>query len=520
MSQELINSTKVSGSTISRLIIPITYILLVIHFILNFLISPLLIPFYAVELAFIILVVLSTDFNKSIIPIISLFFIEGQGRILMSYHPVMRNIFDIVIGLAILKSISQKRSIMPMHALPHGLIFVIGLHFIWYSLQIFNVNSIGILGVVAASKIYIFPFFMFFLFLNNPLTKNNLLQLQNLIIFIVAGECALSIYQMNLQESSVLPITGYYMKSLRQGIFTGLNFRPYGTGFAPGSFSVYFFLTVGFFFFKAKNSVLKNALILILQILTWFCLFIMQVRSALLKHIIILVCINIGFFLISELKVKAIVKFAIMISIFIFGLSFLPNMETLFPDIDFKKSTERIAVLSDIEQAGAQRAGASTIIELAIKKLGDNPLGLAPGRTGAASTLGASFIASDPLYDRFSSWTHDNLIISLIIDLGVGCIFYISFIGILLIKLIFNTFLHYYNRRIHAYRVSLIASVSCSLIIAGNWGAVGLPYNPESFIFWFFLAVGLNANYIEEEEMQSPNNMEDSKEGSSPPPSN
>jgi hypothetical protein len=482
----------------SNLIQPIMYLLLTFHFILNFLGLPIIKWLYLIEVIFVVFVVVFNDLNKSIIPILGIFFIEGQGRILWSYHPLFRNIFDLIIALAILKSISLKKTIMPRRTLPYGVLFLIGFHFLWFALQIFNIYSAGIVSVISASKIYIFPFFMFFMFLNNPLEKDTFVKIQRFTLFVVFFECALSIHQMNLKEQSLLPLTPYYAKSMRD-IFVGVNFRPYGTAYVPGAFSVYFFLTVGFLFMGTSRLTLKKLIITSSQVFTLFCLFIMQVRSALIKHILIALGISFGIFIYSKYKFKTLVKYAAMFGMLIGVISFLPNKEQLFPDIDFETSMGRLEALENTEVT-EHRAGLDKIVNLAVKKLSEEPLGLGPGRTGAAASIGASFIMNDPVYDINASWTYDNLLISLIIDLGLGSIFYILTVVILYLKLLYNTIATYRGNDDTKYRLTLVSFISCTMILVGNWGAIGLTYNPESFIFWFFMATGLNTIYQKDSE--------------------
>lgn len=491
---------KKDSSTLSNLIIPITYLLISIHFALNFLGLPIIKWFYLIEVIFVISAVVSLELNRSIIPIIALFFIEGQGRILWSYHPVMRVIFDFTLALAVLKSFSLKKSIFPKNHLPHIITFCIALHFLWYTLQIFNIYSVGIFPVIAASKIYIFPFILFFMFLNNPLTAKTFNHLQIFTLFIILLEGILSIYQMSAREASLLDLTQYYYKSLRQDIFVGINFRPYGTSVGPGAFSVYLFLTIGFLFLGDIKSFFKKALFTLLQILNFFCLFISQVRSALLKYALILFFTSLGLFLISKVKIKSAFHFASSIIILFITLHFLPNMQYMFPDIDFETSISRITALTEINKLGDHRATGDTVLNSIIKKLADRPLGLGPGRTGAAATMGADFIYADPVYDIHSSWTHDNLLVSLVIDLGVGAIFYVLVITMLLLRLIYVTFLTLHRKDYTACRIAMISMVSCVVIVIGNWGTLGLTYNPESFIFWFFMALGLNAPNISQQE--------------------
>ncbi len=110
--------------------------------------------------------------------------------------------------------------------------------------------------------------------------------------------------------------------------------------------------------------------------------------------------------------------------------------------------------------------------------------------TGAASSVNQSEIINNPFIKKEFLWTSDNLIISFALDLGIGGLFLLTliiFIPIYFVKYLLKMYAH--KDEFH-YHLLLICTSSALVIILGNWGAVGLTYNPESFIFWMYAAFG------------------------------
>jgi hypothetical protein len=89
-------------------------------------------------------------------------------------------------------------------------------------------------------------------------------------------------------------------------------------------------------------------------------------------------------------------------------------------------------------------------------------------------------------------WNLDNLLVSLILELGVGAIFYILALFFIIFSL-FSILYHCLKRNLMTpfFKISIAAS-TVLLIFIGNWGAVAIPYNPESFFFWFWTSFAYN----------------------------
>src|SRR5690606_79709 len=147
--------------------------------------------------------------------------------------------------------------------------------------------------------------------------------------------------------------------------------------------------------------------------------------------------------------------------------------------------------IATIEGLASQRASFSTFLEAMSDRVSKAPLGLGPGRTGAANSQFISIIKDDPRFDMTFSWTLDNLFISLVIDLGVGMIFY----TLLIVGLPIQTLFRYFSRLRSQSPPPTAAIVALICVFANlitSWGAISIPYNPSSFFFWFWLAYAMN----------------------------
>ena len=95
-------------TTIFRILNTINIILLVLIFYINFTGSPYLKWIYLVQVLLVLFAVSSMDMINSFFFIIPLFFTEGQGRIVWSYHPWAVIIFDVVLLIAITRTFYKK----------------------------------------------------------------------------------------------------------------------------------------------------------------------------------------------------------------------------------------------------------------------------------------------------------------------------------------------------------------------------------------------------------------------------
>ncbi len=474
------------AKNISRLF----FIFLTLHFIFNFLFLPGLQYVYVVEVLLAGVMVFMLPWNKLLLVVFALLFVEGQGRILWSYQPWSRLIFDSLLLIIFVRFVITQRKVVSLKRIPNYILILIILHFLWYGFELFNFNNVGVIGVLAAAKIYIVPLLIFFMLLANPLTEEELRELQKLIIVLLIVESMLAIVQMSMRETALLALHPYYATPLRGEQFSGIFFRPFATSFNPGSYSVFYFLVVGIMFLFPlpwKFRVLQ----VITVVLSLIALFLSQVRSALLKYILELGLLFLSFWSIGKQKIRtAFIGVIGGVSVVLLLWKIGGHFNFYTPELI--NSFERALSLTNIQQISKSRINFSTFWQVSAKHLSEHPLGLGPGRTGAANTFNMDKILQDPEFGKSASWANDNLWISLFIDLGFGAWFYILLVWIIPLKIIAYRFLHQARLSVVQKRILLISGISMVIILLGNWGAIGLPYNPESFMFWFWASLGFN----------------------------
>jgi hypothetical protein len=141
-----------------------------------------------------------------------------------------------------------------------------------------------------------------------------------------------------------------------------------------------------------------------------------------------------------------------------------------------------------VQDFQSKRVTPSLALKVVAERLMSFPIGIGPGLTGAASSV----MDRDPIYDREVFWGYDNLFLSLVIEFGVGAIFYVG----LVLSAFVSTARAAWRARLRgdafAARVGGVALAQMGVILLGNWGAIGLPYNPESYFYWFWAALALN----------------------------
>lgn len=465
--------------------------LLLINFSLNFIGNPALKYVYLSQVLLILSSVILYNFEQVLLEIIILMFIEGQGRILWHYAPWSRITFDIITLLAVIKIFIAKKRIYDQKILPWPIMALIALHFSWYILQLFNVNAASIFGAVAATKIYIYPIFLFLaVTLSNLSPSNkNFKHMLYLFCLLLLLEIGLNYFHFTTKQNHLYLISSYYYKAMRDGIFTDNLFRPFATTALPGVLAVYLFLTVGFMFFLQKN--LKTSIVKwIIISLSIATIITCQIRSALVKYMFTIALIQLGTMFYKRFSIRSILPFFIVILTIISFSNNVMNNTKENEDENLTYAINRASSITEIEKVKSSRLNIKNFGKIVIDKISKYPFGVGPGMTGAASSVNQEAIAKNPFIKKDFLWTSDNLIISFALDLGIGGIFFLSLI--LLIPVYFIKYLlkmHTQKDEIN-YNYLLICTSTTIVIIVGNWGAVGLTYNPESFMFWLFSAIG------------------------------
>lgn len=465
--------------------------LLIINFALNFLGSPALKYVYLIHVIVIVIGLLIYNFEQIFFEIITLMFIEGQGRILWHYQPWSRVAFDIVTFLSLAKVFIQQRKFYNQKVIPSPVIVLIALHFLWYIIQFFNVNAVSVFGVLAASKIYIYPILLFLGISLSDLTpmSKGFKQMLFGFYFIIILEICLNYFHFIVKQQHLLNMSSYYYKSMKDGIFTDNLFRPFATTSLPGVLAIYIFLTVGFLFFMKKN--IKGTIFKwIIIALSFFTIITCQVRSALVKFLLIIIFIQLGTMFYKRFSLRSVLPFFVALIILVIGSQNYLNKGVESEDENLNYAIGRASSLTDVSKVKNDRLNLSNFGKIIVDKISKYPLGVGPGMTGAASSVNQAEIINNPFIKKDFLWTSDNLIISFALDLGIGGLFLLTlivFIPIYFVKYLLKMYAH--KDEFH-YHMLLICTSSALVIILGNWGAVGLTYNPESFIFWMYAAFG------------------------------
>lgn len=471
----------------------ISLVIYAVHILLNFLGMPQIKYVFLASVIYFIYLAFRKSWSELFIPTFVLFFLEGQGRIVWEYNAVSRIIFDLFLVVVLLRHTVQRYSLDLPKQLPLFFRLMIIGHFGWYFVQFFNVASVGILGPIFATKVYIFPILMFFMFIEKPLPNDDVsvYSRNSAVLFILLAQLALIFFQFSQGDSSLLDISSYYSRPMRGDVFSGDYFRPFGTSFVPGAMSVYFAFALGFCFLPEYSGFIRRALKIILYILAIAACFIMQVRVGLILTVIV---IGLSTFMMMFYSRYRIVHFFFLLCLFYtlpFLIKNLDMVQEWFPDSNLKPAIIRIQNITTLEGLAAQRASFSTFAETFWDRLSKAPLGVGPGRTGAANSQFVTIIKNDPRFDMDFSWTLDNLYISLVIDLGIGMIFYTI--------LILGLPLYVFGRYIRQWQVgrnpsngAIIALICVAANLLTTWGAISIPYNPSSFFFWFWLAYAMN----------------------------
>jgi hypothetical protein len=480
---------------LTRYIEKFLYILYSIFMLGNFFAIPEIKYIYALICIFLIIHILKRGWLESVHMVIGFCFIEGQGRILWEYTPIVRIIFDITVILALFGKIIRDKTLFPRKWLSNFMATLFVLHFFIYVVELFNTNSVGLIGVLAASKIYIVPLLFFFMFLEKPLIDVKYLKrAQNVTIFFFITQTILAYIQMTYGETFMLALNPYYAKPLRGDQFTGWLFRPFGTSYVPGAYALFYPFTLGFLYVVNRGlrfSIFRNLLVAI----GFFGIFTSQVRSVLVKYILIFALINFALLFIQRNRFKSMVVNMLSIGLIVFASLFVDFDSS---NLNLESAIMRFNSIGNVEQVSSSRIGFSQFIEVMSDKLSDNVLGLGPGRTGAANNISLGFIENDPLYGKYSSWASDNLFISLAIDFGWGMIFYILIILLFPLRLVSFTIFKFKSMSHERFRLVAISSAVSLVILIGNWGAIGLPYNPESFFFWLWVSIGWRSYFRDE----------------------
>jgi len=478
-----------------------------VHLLLNFLGTGAVLYTFILLVGISFICILYYDWQISFQILCLVCLIEGQGRILLGYNPFFRIYFDLLTGLAIFRSAMNHKQLFAFKFLPKFTSIMLILHFLWFILELFNPDSAGLFASIATSKFYIFPFLLLFAHFLNPIdaVSDSFQRFLRLFFVALATISLLCIFQKYQGSSYMNSLSSNYATLFKKfQIFQDSFYRPWGTSFAPGGFSVFYYLTFGMLFLfglsKGKQSKLRLrfefVLLFVLFLLGAFVLFLSQVRSALLKMLMV---VGLGMAL-GFLKTKLLLRRSILVfvsfSISVVGtylfINSLPELDSVF---DLQVSVNRITELSNEEKVSSARSDVNFIWKM-MKERVNFPLGFGLGMTtGFLPEFEQKRIERKLETPLHYYWNFDNLFLFLALELGVGAIF-IIFTYLSTPYYLFSMML--YSLKHLSRQQYIIISVSLAqvlTIISGNWGAAGLVYNPESFFLIFWIGIGFQTFY-------------------------
>lgn len=483
-----------------RLVELLLYAIVLVHLMGNFLAMPFVRYSYLAMCGLIMLGVFVFKPQQIIWYFILFSLFEGQGRILWGYAPWSRIIFDITLVGVVLKSIIIKKKVWDKSRLPLYMNIFISFHFVWFMIELFNPNGAGVLASFATSKFYIFPFLLFFYYLNNPLDISDIKsQRKILFILLVLGSlAALTIIQDNNGEEFMRSMSANYGNLFKKfAVFEGYAFRPWGTSFLPGGMGTFYYMTVGFCFLFRPHLISRQFInVLILKAIKYLVLllflyssFLGEVRSATLKVISIAASAMVFRFLGSGRKFRNVMGVATVAFIIFIGASNF-NVDRYVADLDLYSAMNRWTSLAE-EGVGAQRGGFDQALGWLSDKM-ESPLGYGLGMTTSFLPAFAARRRNIVGKQEHDFWNMDNFFVFLILELGVGAIFYMLIIFSSLLASLSMSFHAIKRRMMFEYSIITISASTILWVIVGNWGAAALAYNPESFFFWFWVALAFN----------------------------
>lgn len=485
-----------TASILSNKTNSLLYILLVLYYSLNLLGSPLLkFLFPALLLTSALAILLEKSLVRALFPMLAMSFLIGQGKILWSYHPVFHIAFDYLQILFIFKVLIRQKKIINLTTLPLYLLIPIILHLLWYGVQLFNFYNVGFIGTLAAGRAYVLPVIFFLTVLNTPFENetSEFGRLSKLILASFAGVSLVALNQHFQGQDFLVSIASYYQVIMGLA-FVDDFFRPFSTTELPGGYTIYFAVLVGLVFLRPLSYRYQFLFFSVVLPLSVASSIISQVRSAYIKYFAILFLSFVSILFVQKVTAMNIIKrFAPALGTMAVLVVLLSNF---LSDLNIENSIERLGSLVDPTVIASTRSSPDVILKVIQERLVQHPLGLGPGRTGAAAGFAKDRIARDPQYGLSHSWAYDNLFVSLATDLGVGMFLFLAIVFISLLLLFSLSFNLFIKGKKDSYQMVAVPAVSCLIIFTGNWGAIGLSYNPEAFGFWLLAGLGIRLGLV------------------------
>lgn len=475
----------------------INIINLIFIFIFNFLGYPIL--KYLILFQFLITAFATFSFplQRALPFLIGFFFVEGQGRIVWEYNPLFRAAFDITLALGFIKSHSNPLPLIGKGRLAPWLMLLIFLHFLYYFISIASPSNYNFLSSLLTVKIFILPFLFFFYFLRSPidLSSKDFRHSIYLLIAIIFAQHGLVIYQTLVKEDLLISISDYYMNG-RGKDFVGPLFRAWGTTHYPAAISAYFALVFPLMFLYNNQKDRINVIVLrFLAVgtipLSVYCLFLLQVRSSSLRYGLVALLVLTANFLINQNRVKRFLQVTIgSILLIIPIMTFTGDITSNLNEQQVEITLSRWTALFD-DEFDSGRLDFKKFTEILSRKLNNYPFGLGPG----SSFYDLSRNKETTDFRPKDIWHYENLIIAMATDFGWASVIILTLYFLFPFNLILKSLRLLIDEKITAAKSVYYLGAGILVIVVCEWFSYGLPFNPTSFMFWLYSAMGINTFY-------------------------
>lgn len=484
-----------------------SFLFYAMYFVINIIGLPFLQFIYLPLLAITYMQVLKLDLDKSIYNLIIFSFIEGQGRVIFGYNFVINASIDILTLIILFRAFLNIKNIFVEKYLPFVIKILIALHLMWWFVELFHPYGLEPWFSVLTIRYYILPLIFFLLALNIDIfaKENNFQKFCNLVVIFYIAEIIIVIFQFIGGQQFLKGISPNYLNLFASfERFQGSEFRAFGTSFVPGGYASHLYLATPLLFYGFQDKKWFNFIGLPITILmAWSGFFLSGVRSAWIKNILIVVLTTFFLFIRNKFKFKNSIQVIIMSFLFtLFSYIIFTNIEIRNENYDLTNKISRVMqIISASEEVSV--GGEKIHVQkkekhrldfedfLNYMKKVEFPFGSGIGM-GGANVPGADAAKArraDKSKDFF--WTGDNLYFFLIFEMGIGALFFISFIFILPFYYFKGLVKALISKEHESSKLLIISFSYIITLIVGNWGGVSLVFPPESMFFGLICGLGL-----------------------------
>lgn len=483
-------------------------ILMVFHFILNFLGTPNLVYSGAVLAVTAFLSVLFLRWEQAFFITILYTLVSGQIKLVLGYQAFFRLMPDFLVVILVVRNFVKTKKIFDSSKIPDIFVWLLAGHTLWFFVELFNPQGAGIYPSLASGKFYILPLFYFFTLLNHEFDPTSKLfkDFLKTFMFFVILEGLLVFYQSIQDPEFMFGISKNYLTLFEKykHFSTAAAYRPWGTTAHPGGYANHFFLSTGFIFLwtvqpggdeAQRISIGKKIFLFAFTLLSVFGCFISQVRSSFMKEVFI-ISLGIFFsFLGTRFLAKRIIGFGLAIFLTL-GLAYngLSKSTTFSQYMSLDRVFSRYEEINTVKKAAGERIGFLWGVSAISQRL-KYPMGVGLGMTTKYLPQYEAKRKQNIDVDQNLYWAFDNFFAHVITEMGWGGLFLVSLIVLMPFVLASLMISALRDREFMVYRIICYCFVSVLAITIGQWGTIGIIYPPEFQFYWLYVAIALTAFY-------------------------